>query len=119
MTLWFLFALMTAAAVFAVLWPLGRSGPSRNDASEAVVYKDQLAEIDRDLSAGLIGASEAEAARFGLSAGALVFMTLVIEIFVYPESWPDHLMWSAAMLFVILRGPGAVSVDHFIRKRFL
>jgi len=63
MTLWFVFALMTAAAIFAVLWPLGRSGRSRNDASEAVVYKDQLAEIDRDLAAGLIGASEAEAAR--------------------------------------------------------
>ena len=63
MTLWFVFALMTAAAIFAVLWPLGRSGPSRNDASEAVVYKDQLAEIDRDLATGLIGASEAEAAR--------------------------------------------------------
>jgi cytochrome c-type biogenesis protein CcmH len=63
MTLWFVFALMTAAAIFAVLWPLGRSGGARNDASEAVVYKDQLAEIDRDLGAGLIGAAEAEAAR--------------------------------------------------------
>jgi len=63
MTLWFVFALMTAAAIFAVLWPLGRSGGSRGDASETVVYKDQLAEIDRDLAAGLIGAPEAEAAR--------------------------------------------------------
>jgi cytochrome c-type biogenesis protein CcmH len=63
MTLWFVFALMTAAAIFAVLWPLGRSGGSRSDASETVVYKDQLAEIDRDLAAGLIGAPEAEAAR--------------------------------------------------------
>jgi cytochrome c-type biogenesis protein CcmH len=63
MTLWFVFALMTAAAIFAVLWPLGRGGQPRNDASEAVVYRDQLVEIDRDLAAGLIGASEAEAAR--------------------------------------------------------
>ncbi len=63
MTLWFLFALMTAAAIFAVLWPLGQSGRARGDASEAVVYKDQLVEIDRDLAAGLIGAPEAEAAR--------------------------------------------------------
>jgi putative oxidoreductase len=54
-----------------------------------------------------------------LSAGALFGMTMVIEIFVYPESWPDHLMWSAALLFIILRGPGTVSVDHLIRKRFL
>ena len=63
MTLWFVFALMTAAAIFAVLWPLSRAGRMQNDASEAAVYKDQLAEIDRDLAAGLIGSSEAEAAR--------------------------------------------------------
>jgi cytochrome c-type biogenesis protein CcmH len=64
MTLWFVFALMTAAAIFAVLWPLGRSGVRpRGDASETVVYTDQLAEIDRDLAAGLIAAPEAEAAR--------------------------------------------------------
>ena len=46
-------------------------------------------------------------------------MTAVIEIFVYPDSWPDHLMWASAMIYVILRGPGLVSVDHLIRKKFL
>lgn len=63
MTLWFVFALMTVAAVFAVLWPLGRGTPAAPGGSEANVYKDQLAEIDRDLGAGLIGPAEAEAAR--------------------------------------------------------
>jgi cytochrome c-type biogenesis protein CcmH len=63
MTLWFVFALMTAAAIFAVLWPLGQRGAPRSDASETTVYKDQLSEIDRDLAAGLIGPPEAEAAR--------------------------------------------------------
>jgi cytochrome c-type biogenesis protein CcmH len=63
MTLWFVFALMTVAAIFAVLWPLSRSAVSKPGGSEAVVYKDQLAEIDRDVAAGLIGASEADAAR--------------------------------------------------------
>ena len=67
MTLWFVFALMTAAAIFAVLWPLGQSGRARNDASEAAVYKDQLSEIDRDLAAGLIASPEAEAARVEIS----------------------------------------------------
>lgn len=62
MTLWFLFALMTAAAAFAVLWPLGRRSPAQGG-SEAVVYKDQLAEIQRDAAVGLIGPAEAEAAR--------------------------------------------------------
>ena len=67
MTLWFVFALMTVAAIFAVLWPLSRGGRPQNDGSEAAVYRDQLAEVDRDVAAGLIGASEAEAARVEIS----------------------------------------------------
>jgi cytochrome c-type biogenesis protein CcmH len=67
MTLWFVFALMTAAAIFAVLWPLSRGSRPPNDGSEAAVYKDQLTEIDRDVAADLIGASEAQAARVEIS----------------------------------------------------
>jgi cytochrome c-type biogenesis protein CcmH len=67
MTLWFVFALMTAVAIFAVLWPLGQSAGVRNDASEATVYKDQLSEIDRDVAAGLIASPEADAARVEIS----------------------------------------------------
>lgn len=67
MTLWFLFALMTVAAIFAVLWPLGRGGRDQSEGSEVAVYKDQLAEIERDLAAGLIAPPEAEAARVEIS----------------------------------------------------
>jgi cytochrome c-type biogenesis protein CcmH len=67
MTLWFVFALMTAAAIFAVLWPLSRGSRPPNDGSEAAVYKDQLTEIDRDVAADLIGSSEAQAARVEIS----------------------------------------------------
>ena len=67
MTLWFVFALMTAAAIFAVLWPLSRAGRPPSEGSEAAVYKDQLGEIERDVAAGLIGSSEAEAARVEIS----------------------------------------------------
>jgi cytochrome c-type biogenesis protein CcmH len=67
MTLWFVFALMTVAAIFAVLWPLGRGVRPQRDGSEAVVYRDQLAEVDRDAAAGLIGPSEAGAARVEIS----------------------------------------------------
>jgi cytochrome c-type biogenesis protein CcmH len=63
MNLWFVFALMTVAAMFAVLWPLGRRTVPQTGGNEAMVYRDQLAEIERDLAGGLIGASEAEAAR--------------------------------------------------------
>jgi cytochrome c-type biogenesis protein CcmH len=67
MTLWFVFALMTVAAIFAVLWPLSRGSKAGLGGSEAVIYRDQLAEIDRDLTAGMIAPSEAEAARVEIS----------------------------------------------------
>ena len=67
MTLWFVFALMTVAAIFAVLWPFGRGGRPQGEGSEAAVYRDQLGEIDRDVAGGLIGSSEAEAARVEIS----------------------------------------------------
>jgi cytochrome c-type biogenesis protein CcmH len=66
MMLWFVFALMTAAAIFAVLWPLGRAGHPQ-DGNEATVYRDQLAEIDRDVATGLINPPEAAAARVEIS----------------------------------------------------
>ena len=67
MTLWFVFALMTVAAIFAVLWPLSRRSSPQTGGNEAAVYRDQLAEIDRDVTAGLIGGPEAEAARVEIS----------------------------------------------------
>ncbi|MBI5130268.1 MAG: c-type cytochrome biogenesis protein CcmI [Rhodopseudomonas palustris] len=63
MALWFVFAIMTAVAVFAVLWPLGRTVRAGREGSEANVYKDQLVELDRDAEVGLIGPAEASAAR--------------------------------------------------------
>src|SRR5437899_12085095 len=62
MLLWFLLALMTAAAIFAVLWPLGHAADVQAG-NDLAVYRDQLDEIARDRAAGLIGESEAQAAR--------------------------------------------------------
>jgi len=67
MILWLLFAAMTGAAILAVLWPLSRRPRSARGGSDLLVYKDQLAEIDRDRAAGLIGEAEAEAARLEVS----------------------------------------------------
>lgn len=66
MTLWLVFALMTAAAILAVLWPLSRRTPLHRG-SDIAVYRDQLDEIIRDRAAGLIGETEAEAARVEVS----------------------------------------------------
>jgi putative oxidoreductase len=46
----------------------------------------------------------------------LLGMIAVIQVFVYPNAWSDHLMWAAALVFVLTRGPGAFSVDYWIAK---
>lgn len=66
MTLWLAIALMTAAAIFAVLWPLGRRTAVAGG-SDIAVYRDQLDEIARDRASGLIGDAEAEAAKVEVS----------------------------------------------------
>ena len=52
-----------------------------------------------------------------LSALGLLGMTAVIEVFVYPENWPDHLLWAACLLYVIGRGPGGFSLDALLSRR--
>lgn len=51
-----------------------------------------------------------------LSALGLLAMTAVIQIFVYPANYPDHLLWAAALLLIVARGPGAISIDHWLKK---
>ncbi|MEZ0470247.1 DoxX family protein [Luteimonas salinilitoris] len=55
------------------------------------------------------------ASRF--SAFALLLMTLVIQVFVYPGAFATHGMWAVAMLYLMARGPGVVSLDHLITNR--
>jgi putative oxidoreductase len=51
-------------------------------------------------------------ARF--SALALLGITVVIQIFIYPAAWPTHLAWAVLMLYVVGRGAGPVSLDRVI-----
>ncbi|WP_096668655.1 DoxX family protein [Polaromonas sp. AET17H-212] len=46
------------------------------------------------------------------SALALLGMTLVIQVFVYPDAWPTHLSWAALLLYLVGRGAGRLSVDR-------
>lgn len=49
-----------------------------------------------------------------LGAAALLVMTLTIQLLVYPENWPEHLMWASILVYVMSRGPGALSIDRVI-----
>ncbi len=51
-----------------------------------------------------------------LSALALLAMTLVIQIFVYPDAWPTHLTWTALLLPLVGRGGGLLSLDRWLIK---
>jgi putative oxidoreductase len=46
-----------------------------------------------------------------LSVVALLGMVLVIQTFIYPEAWPDHIQWLAFMFILLARGPGRLSID--------
>ncbi len=52
-----------------------------------------------------------------VSALALLAMTLVIEVLVYPDAWPTHLSWAAPLLLLAARGGGAWSLDRRLGLR--
>jgi putative oxidoreductase len=52
------------------------------------------------------------------AAFVLLGMTMVIEVFVYPQAWPTHIQWAAMLLILLCRGPGQVSIDQLLRRRF-
>lgn len=51
------------------------------------------------------------------SALGLLVMTLVIQLFVYPGAYATHGTWAALLLYLIARGPGTWSVDHWLASR--
>ena len=51
------------------------------------------------------------------AALALLGMTAVIEVFVYPDAWPTHAVWAACLLYLVARGAGTISLDHLLARR--
>ena len=51
------------------------------------------------------------------AALALLIMTAVIQIFVYPDAWNVHMWWAVAMLYLMKHGAGVVSLDHWLFRR--
>ncbi|MBI5718723.1 MAG: DoxX family membrane protein [Burkholderiales bacterium] len=52
-----------------------------------------------------------------LASFGLLVMTAVIQTLVYPGAYATHGVWAAALLWLMLRGPGALSLDHWIASR--
>jgi putative oxidoreductase len=47
----------------------------------------------------------------------LLGMISVIQIFVYPNAWPDHVLWGSVLVFLLTRGPGVLSLDYVIERQ--
>jgi len=54
-----------------------------------------------------------------LAALPLLGMMSVIQIFVYPSAWPDHVLWGSTLIFILTRGPGPFSIDYLIERYLL
>jgi len=52
-----------------------------------------------------------------LASLPLLAMTLVIQVFVYPAGWADHLCWAALLILILVRGPGPIALDRLIRDQ--
>jgi len=121
-----------AARMFpaAVFWRSGQTKVEDFHVTENAIdlFRDEYALplIDPALAAKIAAFSEhffpvllaiGLASRF--AALALLIMTAVIEIFVYPDAWPEHGVWATCFLVVIARGPGVISLDHLLARRWL
>ena len=117
-----LIALLARISIGGVFWMSGQTKVSGFHLAEGTVdlFRDEyhLPLIDPTIAAILAAISEhlfavlliiGLASRF--SALALLGMTLVIEIFVYPDAWATHGTWATCFLLIITKGPGIVSLD--------
>jgi cytochrome c-type biogenesis protein CcmH len=110
MIFWLILALMTGAAVLAVIWPLALTGKAGRSGSDVEVYRDQLEELERDVAAGSIGKKEAEAARVEIArrllAAADAAKTASV-VSLMPPAWYRRVV---ALVALLLLPAGAVGL---------
>lgn len=125
---WFV-ALVLRIPIAGVFWQSGQTKVEGWHLSSSAIelFKDEykLPVIDPTLAAYLATFAEhffpvllvlGLATRF--AALSLLIMTLVIEIFVYPDAWPTHGTWAACFLVLMAQGAGKVSLDHWIARQY-
>lgn len=122
-------ALISRLSIAAVFWQSGQTKVDGWHVTDNAVYlfetEYKLPFVDPWLAAHLSAFAEhffplllVIGLTSRLSALALLGMTLVIEIFVYPDAWPTHGTWAVCFLVIIARGPGMLSIDHLIARRW-
>jgi len=123
---YWLLALPLRLAVATVFWNSGTSKFANwNTTIELFTEEYKVPVLTPEIAATMTASIELTAPVLlvvGLAtrpvALVLLGMTSVIEIFVYPQAWPTHIQWAAMLLVLLCRGPGKLSVDHLVRRRF-
>ncbi len=118
-------ALVLRLGVALVFWRSGQTKLANWDLTVALFADEyRVPVLPPELAAYLASAIEIAAPIMlllglgtRLAAAAMLGMTLVIQVFVYPTIYPDHLLWAGPLLYLVLRGPGALSLDHALRRR--
>jgi putative oxidoreductase len=121
-------ALITRLSIAGVFWRSGQTKVEGWRVTEGAIElfrsEYQLPLLDPVIAAYLAAFAEhlfpvllviGFATRF--SAMALLMMTLVIQLFVYPDAWPTHGTWAACLLLLMWRGAGMLSLDYLVRWR--
>ena len=113
--------LMLRVAIAAVFWSSGLTKIASWDTTIALFRNEYMVPLLPPEVAAVMSAT------FELSCSALIVvglatrlatlpllgMTFVIEVFVYSEYWTMHLMWASVLLFLLTKGPGVFSLDHY------
>jgi putative oxidoreductase len=116
--------LMFRVAIAAVFWSSGLTKIASWETTIALFRDEYMVPLLPPEIAAVMSAT------FELSCSALIVvglatrlatlpllgMTFVIEVFVYPEYWTMHLMWASVLLFLLTKGPGTFSLDHFAKR---
>jgi len=118
--------LMLRVAIAAVFWSSGLTKIASWQTTIALFRDEYMVPLLPPEIAAVMSAT------FELSCSALIVvglatrlatlpllaMTFVIEVFVYPEYWTMHLMWASVLLFLLTKGPGVFSLDHYVERLF-
>ena len=116
--------LIFRVAIAEVFWSSGLTKIASWDTTVALFRNEYMVPILPPEIAAVMSAT------FELSCSALIVvglatrlatlpllgMTFVIEVFVYPEYWTMHLMWVSVLLFLLTKGPGVFSLDHYAKR---
>jgi putative oxidoreductase len=121
-------ALLARAAIAAIFWRAANSKIGNFDLTIALFQDEYLKNLPFLPAAPM--AYLATAIEFSMPALIvvglvtrlatlpLIGMTLFIQLFVYPTSWPDHLVWIALLGLLFARGPGTISADALLARQF-